>query len=98
MSDDFKVIMRNLAVSIAKAALQESTPLPDRLDAFKALNAYYATLAKQRGRAGDDSEGDDPGGISLADLASRLNGAEVDSGAGSSVHGRARRHSRTNDH
>lgn len=94
MSDDFKTIMRNLAISIAKTAALEATPFPDRLDAFKALNAYYATLARHRGKAGDDSDGiDDSDGVTLADLASHLKVAEVGSGAGSPVHSRARRHS-----
>lgn len=95
MTSPFNTMLHELAVTIAKEAAQESTPLTDRLDAFKALNAYYATLAKLRGKAGDEPEGSELDGPSLADLASRLHEVNTSGAADRelSSHRKRRNHS-----
>ena len=79
MNKSFDIQLHELAVAIAKKATLETTPFPECLDAFKALNAYYANLAKHRGKAGDEPDGSDPGGLSLSDLAAKLK-VEVENG------------------
>lgn len=85
---DFKHSLHQLAQTIAKKAQQDTTSLSDQLDAFKALTTYYAAMAKQRGKAGD--EPDESDGPSLADLASQLHVTEPMNGGNPSVRGRRR--------
>ena len=51
---DIRTKLDNLAKSIAAKADDDDTPFVDRVDAFKALHAYYVTLLKHK-------EGDDDG-------------------------------------
>lgn len=53
------------AKALIEKASQDSTPLPESTDAFKAVTAYYAAQQKGRKKSGEDDEPDD-GGFSFA--------------------------------
>lgn len=52
-----KTDLDKLAASITTAATDKDTPFAERLDAFKALTAYYALLEKHKAKNEDDSDG-----------------------------------------
>ena len=59
-------------VLIAKAS-QDNTPLLERIDAFKAVTAYYA--AQQKKRKNQDEEEPDSGGFNFAGSDEVVNGS-----------------------
>lgn len=58
---DFDAELAKLAKSIVQKAVLDATPFDERVDAFKALTAYYALRLKHK--TGDDDEPD--GGFSF---------------------------------
>jgi hypothetical protein len=62
-----KADLDKLAGSIANKATDKDTPFAERLDAFKALSAYYGLLLKTRSKSDEDS--DEP---NFADFTSAL--------------------------
>ena len=56
---DLKITLDAFGEEIAKAARTEATPLDQKLDAFKALTAYYALLLKRR-KDGEEADEDEP--------------------------------------
>lgn len=52
-SDPFKAELDKLALNIASVASDPTVVFPDRLDAFKALTAYYLGLNKSK-KSGED--------------------------------------------
>ena len=54
MTDDFDAELEKAAISIAKKAVEGDTPFSERLDAFKALTAYYGHRLKRKEPPADE--------------------------------------------
>lgn len=68
-----------LASLIAKQAIQDTTPFPDKLDALSKLTAYYTLLLKHKGRSSDDPD-DEP---TIGRFQAQLQDAEAEDADGS---------------
>jgi len=78
----FRSDLESVGLSIAKEAMKDKTPLPERIDALKALTTLYATLKKDKG-----NEESEPSGSTMADFQqaieeTRRGVTEVHSGRG----------------
>ena len=62
---NLKAEMDKFAAVLIKKASEDNTPLVERIDAFKAVTAYYA--AQQKNRKGQSDEEPDPSGFTFAD-------------------------------
>ena len=67
MKKGFNELFDDLAVKIAAAASEESVPLPDKVDALKALTVYDAQRFKQL-KGQEDAEDDNVNEPSMATL------------------------------
>jgi hypothetical protein len=56
VSTDLKKTLDELGETLATAALLDATPFDQRLDAFKALTAYYALQLKRKVSQDDDPD------------------------------------------
>ena len=70
-----KKTMDTLAEAIAAKASEKDTPLQERIDAFKALTAYYAAQQKRAKKSAEDEP--DEGGFSFSNEAQHGNGEKV---------------------
>lgn len=78
MSDDFDAELEKVAISIANKAVEADTSFSERLDAFKALTAYYGHRLKRKDKDLSD-EDDEPG---IGDMARDIAEASQEHGNG----------------
>ena len=67
-------ILDDWAQKLSTKAAQDTTPLQESTDAFKAVTAYYAAKQK-RGRKADEDAPPEPGGFSFEQGSEVVNGA-----------------------
>lgn len=73
--------IERLVMNVAHKAVQDATPLDQKVDALKACQPYYAALIKGKNRESNDTES------SFADFAGAIRNAESEHG-GAQVRGR----------